>query len=265
MKNDIKSIKIHDGHVNLSETGKWFNTSLDASYEKIVDDLFEAGIDKSVLIAMPGACTNQAFEAPKIDRNKFWCFGNIDFSRIEYSLDQIKDLDLDGVKIHPRMQNVGLDALLGMNFLSVLEEAAIPVMICGWQQSSILPIDSLSPLLIDRIAKKHTQLPIIFSHMGGYRLWESFTVARSNPLVYLDCSYFLHIFTGTSLETDFFSCLKMIDQKVIYGSDFPEIPVKPYLDRFLLNIGELDYNKALNILSKNIEKLMNRSTHESSR
>ena len=222
--------KAHDCHVNLSESGGWFNSGLDASYERIVGDLDGAGIDRAVLLAMPGVCTNAAFASAKIDRKRFWCFGNLDFLKLNYSLDQIRDLNLDGIKIHPRVQGLGIDLLLKMDFLFELEDLGLPLMICGWQQSSSVPIDSLSPLQVDRISKRHPKMPIILSHMGGYRFWDAFTVARSNPLVFLDCSYYLHAFHGTSLESDFFAALNMIDRKVIFGSDFPEISPKDYLE-----------------------------------
>lgn len=255
--------RVHDCHINLSESGKWFDSGLDASYERIVGELDSAGVTKAVLLAMPGVCTNTAFASAKIDRNRFWCFGNLDFSRLNYSVDQIKDLDLDGVKIHPRVQRIGIDALLEMDFLSRLEEAGLPLMICGWQQSSSVPIDSLSPLHVDRLAKRYPKLPIVLSHMGGYRFWDAFTVARANPLVFLDCSYYLQAFRGTSLESDFFAMLKTIDRKVIYGSDFPEVPVKPYLEAFVRKIDGMDEAKMANILHGNLEGLMGRRARES--
>jgi predicted TIM-barrel fold metal-dependent hydrolase len=247
---------VHDCHINLSESGKWFSSSLDASYERIVDTLDEAGISRAVLLAMPGVCTNKVFDSGKIDRSRFWCFGNLDFSRLNYSLEEINSLKLDGVKIHPRIQCIGIDTLLEMDFLHQLEEAGLPLMICGWQQSSTVPIESLSPLHIDRLAKKHPKLSIILSHMGGYRFWDAVTVARANQRVHLDCSYYLQAFRGTSLETDFYAALKTIDRKVIYGSDFPEIPVKPYLENFVQMTGGIEKVKLTNIFSRNLERLM---------
>lgn len=258
-----KISKVYDGHVNVSESGKWFDSGLDASYERIVDELDAAGIDRAALLAMPGVCTNAIFSSSKVDRNRFWCFGNLDFSRLDYSLDQIVDLKLDGVKIHPRFQRVGIDELLSMDLMVRLEQLALPLMICGWQQSSTVPIESLSPLHIDKIAKKYPKLPVIISHMGGYRFWDAYTVARANPLVFLDCSYYLQAFRGTSLESDFYSLLKTVDRKVIYGSDFPEVSAKSYLEDFVRNASDLENTKMDNIVHRNLESLMGRKACES--
>ena len=255
-------LRIHDCHINISENGEWFNSGLDASYERVVDELDTAGITKAVLLAMPGVCKNMVFDSDKVDRSRFWCFGNLDFTRLDYSLSQIIDLDLDGVKIHPRVQCIGIDGLLEIKFLSKLEDVGLPLMICGWQQSSTVPIDSLSPLHVDRIAKKYPRLPIILSHMGGHRFWDAFTVARANPSVFLDCSYYLQAFRGTSLESDFFTALKSIDRKVIFGSDFPEVRVRPYLENFLRGANALTEPKTSRILYGNLEGLMKRKIHE---
>jgi len=257
-----KLSKVHDCHINLSDSGKWFDTGLDASYEKVVEHLDGAGISRAVLLAMPGVCKNAVFDSAKIDRSRFWCFGNLDFSRLDDSLAEIQDLDLDGVKIHPRVQRIGIDDLLAMDFISRLEELKLPLMICGWQQSATVPIDVLSPLHVDRLAKKYPNLPIVLSHMGGYRFWDAYTVARANPLVYLDCSYFLQAFRGTSLQSDFFAMVKTIDRKVLYGSDFPEVSVKHYLEEFIRGIDGINEHKAANILSGNLEHLMRMRANE---
>lgn len=251
-------MKIIDGHINISETGKWFNTSYNCSYEAIVDKLNEAQIEQAVLLAMPGVCTNNFFSKQKIDRDRFYIFGNIqDFNNVDRSLDEIIDLDLNGVKIHPRFQEISVKSLVEMHFFEKLIENNLPVMICGWQQSNKIPIDDLSPLYIDRLAKKYPRLKIVWSHMGGYRLWDSFTVARSNSNVYLDCSYFLQFFRGTSLETDFAQITHMLDKKIIFGSDFPEIDPIDYLNHTKSIIGySLPAEKLENIFSKNIIKLL---------
>ena len=129
-------------------------------------------------------------------------------------------------------------------------------MICGWQQSSSIPIDDLSPLHIDKIAKKFKNVPIILTHLGGYRFWDAYTVARSNSNVFLDCSYILNVFSGTSIVSDFFKLLPQIDQKILYGSDYPEVNIFEYKDKFIKNISHIDKLKQENILHRNISNLL---------
>lgn len=252
-------MKIIDGHVNVSESGRWFNTNLDASFQRVEGALCDAGISNAVLIAMPGACSNSFFNSGQVNRSKYWCIGNIDFHDWKSSLDEIRDLDLDGVFVHPRYQGVSLESLLSSGLLSSLEDLNLPIVICGWTQSDSVPIASLSPLWIDKIAKTHKTLRILLAHLGGHFYWDAFMAARSNKNVYLDCSYFLDKFRGTSLEADFFASLRLIDRKVIFGSDFPEIDPAVYATRFIDQISRIEGVDMPRLLSQNIEGFMHRA------
>jgi predicted TIM-barrel fold metal-dependent hydrolase len=225
----------------------------------VEDSLYEAGISNAMLIAMPGACSNSFFSSGQVNRSKYWCIGNIDLEDWKFSVDEIRDLDLDGVFIHPRYQGFSLESLLCSDLLSSLEDHNLPIVICGWTQSESVPIESLSPLWIDKIAKKHKNLRILLAHLGGHRYWDAFMAARSNQNVYLDCSYFLDVFRDTSLEADFFASLRLIDQKVIFGSDFPEIDPAAYSSRFIDQISRIREVDVSRLLSENIQDFMHRA------
>ena len=249
-------MKVIDSHVNISENGDWFNTGLKASYQDICYRLDDSDIYKAVLISMPGVCSNAFYYKAKIDRDRFWIFGNIDFNDIKKSLEEVIDLNLDGIKIHPRFQKITICDLLKTEIFERINELSIPVMICGWQQSSSIPIDDLSPLHIDKIAKKFKNVPIILTHLGGYRFWDAYTVARSNSNVFLDCSYILNVFSDTSIVSDFFKLLPQIDQKILFGSDYPEVNIFEYKDKFIKSISHIDKLKQENILHRNISNLL---------
>lgn len=247
-------MKIIDCHINISSDGSWFNTNHVASYEDINFQMNKAGINKGLLIAMPGACGNDYFYNDIVDRNKFWIFGNIDFENIDLSFRQIIELKLDGVKVHPRFQEISIIELDKLGVFSRLNDLSLPLMICGWQQSTSLCIKELCPLNIDIFAKKYPRIKFIISHLGGYKFWDAFTVARSNHNVFLDCSYFLNFFMNTSLENDFFKMLPYIDKKIFYGSDYPEVSILEYKNYFIKKINHIGIDKANNILFDNINR-----------
>lgn len=251
-------MRVIDGHINISAKGNWFDTGLDASFGQAQDVLNNAGVDQAMLIAMPGACHNSYFTEAGVDRSRFWCIGNVQLHEIESSLSQIHENDLDGVFIHPRAQQISLSSILDTDLPGALQESNTPLIICGWTQSRSVPIAHLSPLIIDQLAKKYPTLRILLAHLGGHQYWDSFMVARSNDNVYLDCSYFLKFFEGTSLESDFYASLARIDRKVIYGSDFPEVDPGLYLSRFLERAGQVENLELDRILHKNIEDFMPR-------
>ena len=47
-----------DSHVHITETGKWFNTGLDASIGALLREMDKAEIDKSVLHPISGIIKN---------------------------------------------------------------------------------------------------------------------------------------------------------------------------------------------------------------
>jgi predicted TIM-barrel fold metal-dependent hydrolase len=247
---------VFDAQINLSESGRWFDTGLDASYSTAVSALDDAGVDRAVLIAQPGTCTNSVFENSEIDRRRFWCAGNVDLSRVDSSLKEVEALDLDALMFHPRMQSAGLNLLLETGLGDKLVHLGIPIMICAWQQSLTVSIEEVSPLLVDKLARRYPTTKFLISHMGGHRFWDSIMVARSNENVFLDCSYFLTFFEGTSLVDDFYRILPKIDQKLIYGSDFPEISPKNYLNDFLERTASLSQASLEKICSGNLHRFM---------
>ena len=249
-------MKIIDCHINISSNESWFNTKYDASYDNIIRKLNNSGICKGVLVAMPGACSNEFFYKDLIDREKFWIFGNIDFDHIEKSFSQITELKLDGIKIHPRFQKISIMELDQLDIFSRINDLCLPLMICGWQQSSTIYIEDVCPLKIDIFAKKYQNIKFIISHLGGHKFWDAFTVARSNENVFLDCSYFLKFFKNTSLESDFFNILSSIDRKILYGSDFPEVSIKIYKEYFIQKTKSINSTKLDNILFNNINNLI---------
>jgi predicted TIM-barrel fold metal-dependent hydrolase len=61
---------------------------------------------------------------------------------------------------------------------------------------------------------------------------DAFFLARSRPNVWLDCSHALAWFAGSSLVADFAWCMDRIDERLLYGSDFPEYGLAEYRRRF---------------------------------
>ena len=221
---------IIDAHVNITPNGKWGNTNVDASVERLLEEMEKASVTRCVIMAIRSLSTNAFIaECVKKYNNRFIGLGNLDTKNLLGSVQEILDMGLSGVKFHPRFQKESIDLWMEKGVFKILEQHKIPVVICGWLQSSYIPIEELTPFKIDRIAKRYPNLKIVIAHMGGHRFWDAFFVARSNENVYLNCSYFLQFFMGTSLLNDFFQALPLIDQKVLFGSDFPENSIESSL------------------------------------
>lgn len=234
-------MEIIDGHVNVTDEGKWGTTTFDASVTALLEEMDAAGIHKALLLPVRNYASNQ-FIAQTVGQwpARFIGFGNLSVHSWRDDLKEVLDLGLCGIKFHPRMQIETLEQWDQSGILSNLEVAGLVLNVCGWLQSRTIPISQLTPLVVDVIAKKYPRLQIILSHLGGHHYWDAFFAARSNPNLYLDTSYFTEFFEKTSLERDFYHSVAKIDQKIIYGSDFPEVSPSADLKRFRAQIRERD-------------------------
>ena len=245
MKMDAKSIisyliktgieMIIDCHTHITGNGKWFETGLGSSPEILLAAMKNANIDQSLLLPIYGTITNSGIaEVVKQYPGKFIGFGSIDIATWKSDIEEITHYRLKGIKFHPRMQDQTLFSLENSGALQEMNAKKLPLLICGWQQTSSdhAPMGLIGPVIVDAFAKKYKDMNFIIAHMGGHKFWDAFFCARGNKNVYLDCSYFLKFFRGTSIEKDFWSVVKLIDEKLIYGSDFPEIDMKEYKEYF---------------------------------
>jgi len=219
---------IIDCHAHITENGSWFNTSFDSSVENLLHQMDQAGIDRSILLPIKGSVSHEYISRIVHQYNdRLIGFGSISVKTWQQDLNDCKRYSFKGVKFHPRLQN---ETLLELSEAGVLEELGmnkLTLIICGWQQTSAsrATMKTLTPVVLDTIAKKYPSVTFIMAHMGGHNFWDAFFCARSNANVFLDCSYFLSFFKNTSLESDFWAMYKKIDEKVVFGSDFPEISI----------------------------------------
>ncbi len=225
-----------DAHVNITEDGQWYNTSYDASLERLMREMDESGIEKCLLISMPFATTNK-YVASVVEKypEKFKGLGHIDFSGdpVEQVAEIIK-MNLSGVKLHPRIQGLDCTDSLLEPFFKYLNDRKMLVMIDGYYQtpSERIHLYDLLPFKYDILAKKYRDINFILSHLGGHRVLDTYFLVKSNRNVYTDISHVLKYFDGSSVIADCLWVLERLDQKIIYGSDFPEYDLKAYLTQF---------------------------------
>ena len=228
---------IIDAHVNITYNGKWFDTEHDASLARLLDEMDVAGIDQCLLISMPFATTNEYIaEVTEKFPEKFRGLGHLDFAKdnLLTQVDEILSMGLAGVKIHPRMQGIDCNAPHLMELFNYLDDQQTVVMIDGYYQSNNKKVSllNLQPFKYDLLAKSYPNIRFIISHMGGHRAFDLFFVARSNKNVFIDNSHALKYFYGTSLIQDMVWIMDKLDEKIVFGSDFPEYGLSEYLEHF---------------------------------
>jgi len=248
-----------DAHINITHNGKWFNTNYNASVERLMDEMSQSAIQQCLLISMPFATTNQ-FVASIIEKHPdmFRGLGHIDFSiNLNTQIEEVLTMGFSGIKIHPRMQGVNCNSNELTRFFTKLNELGTVVMIDGYFQTNNdrILLEDLQPFKYDALVKKYKNIKFIFSHLGAHRVFDAYFLAKSNENVYLDNSHVLKYFANTSLIADYCWVMDKLDEKIIYGSDFPEYGLTDYLDTFDKLAGSnKDIRKEL--IMSNITKLI---------
>ncbi|MGM0699705.1 MAG: amidohydrolase family protein [Actinomycetota bacterium] len=111
-----------------------------------------------------------------------------------------------------------------------LEEARVPIVIHAG--SAPLPGTYTGPQAVANVLERFPQLKFVIAHMGMPEYDEFADLAESFDNVYLDTTMFASGYFSTPAEVTpaYRERLARLEDKVILGSDFPNIPY-PYVDQ----------------------------------
>jgi predicted TIM-barrel fold metal-dependent hydrolase len=225
---------IIDAHVHLIEpdspAAALFRTP--ARPEDLLQQMDRGGIDAAIVLGLPGYQSPEEVlklcgTAPK----KFFPllgFNPLD-SRDLQRISQARADGFYGIKLHPRLSEVPVTPEI---FGPVMEEAAaanLPVLFDAVPQSPHVPLGQLEYQAFDLLARRFRQVKIVLAHACAPHVLGAYTVAKANPNVYLDVSFSLAYYAGSSVETDIGFISDKLDRFVLYGSDFPQYPADEYL------------------------------------
>lgn len=138
-----------------------------------------------------------------------------DSEDIEGDIENLIELGLKGVKLHPDIQGFKLDYEGCLKIYEICEKKKLPVLIhTGDKRYDNSNPDRLIPLL-----KAYPELTVIGAHFGGWSIWEKAAQQLCNmPNLYVDCSssfYSLDDETAKELISAYG------EDRVLFGSDYP--------------------------------------------
>ena len=164
-----------------------------------------------------------------------------------------------GVKFHSYVQRIGMS---DFSAVVVAAEAAQAqgLWVCldtSYGTSRMYDYDNLR--LAGVLAEHVTDVPLILLHSGGARLMEAMLLAEERENVFLETSFSLPYYAGSSLDGDLaFAMRKIGCRRVLYGSDFPYVSfersmgaTEAFLDRH-----EFTGDERANILGCNARRLL---------
>lgn len=188
---------------------------------------------------------------------RFTILGNF---RSSNGIKQLQDLNssgIDAVKFHCYFQHI-----TESDFPDVLTMAIVaanldmPIFIdTSYGSLGMYQNDNLK--LAIYLLEKISNVPIVLLHSGGARVLEAHLLADACPNVYLETSFTLPYYLGSSVERDLAFSYKKISEKVIYGSDFPYIEMDESINTFLKFTRDWNFtqDQVESFLNTNIKKI----------
>jgi predicted TIM-barrel fold metal-dependent hydrolase len=235
---------IIDAHVHISDDGKWFNTNIDASVDRLEKDLEKSAVDKVVILPLNEVTSNESVrDLCRKYPDRFIGLATVDPVKDKKAVNNlekaIQDYRLKGLKLHPRRQGFAPNNSLIYPVLEKAIDLEIPVLFDTYLQNNNVALNKLLPFEYDLLAKRYPELKIILAHAGGHRVLDAYFVAKANENVYLDVSHVFTYFQGSSVISDLLFVIRHLDRKIIYGSDFPESSLSDYYNLVNKNISQL--------------------------
>lgn len=256
-----------DMHVHASEVAdiSLENTLSDGQVEEVVARLAgrlnTVGVRRALVILMdtrfPGRPEALKRLPPIAQTVQLDYCQLLDFrsARVEEDLDALAALGIAGVKIHPYLQ-----ALDPAEFDRLVEVAAAAaarglfLLVDGEYGSNRL--FRVRPAEVVLRLAEAVAVPVLFAHAGGAAVLDALQVAEACPNVFLDLSFSLAYWGGSTAEQDFaFSIRKLGLHRWMYGSDAPFVPLEEarrVFDAFMVRFG-FSVEEAEQILSSSPE------------
>jgi predicted TIM-barrel fold metal-dependent hydrolase len=166
---------------------------------------------------------------------RYCCFTQLfDFRRkndLDSGLSRLLAAGVNGVKFHSYVQEISR-ADIPLAVQAARAAASLGFFICidaSYGTSRMYEFDNL--LLAAEIINVVSSVPIIILHSGGARCWDAMLLSVGTPNVYLETSFSLPFYEGSSIEDDFAYIYRKIGcDRVLFASDLPYVGLSDALE-----------------------------------
>lgn len=234
-------------------------SATDGTLHGLLESMNQSGVDLSVI--QPVVTKPEQFEsvnrfAQSINEKfggRLLSFGGIHPNCEDYKqkLNQIKELGLPGIKIHPDYQNVMIDDVRFMNIIEYADELGLIILTHSGIDIGLPDPVHCPPDKVRKVLDKLKPKKLVLAHYGAWKQWEAVYEYLAGENVYLDTA-----FTFEYIEQDLF--LKILQKhssdKILFATDSPWSDAAEGIKA--LNHFPLSQNIKDNILGNNATKLL---------
>jgi len=264
-------LKIIDAHLHFSNTETLKNTAekiaqVEYSAKGLKREFKEADVVAGVVMTTgkrePGQANSKAMELSLDDGGLnclLACIGvnplelEKDSSELDYIEKELANDWVTGIKLYPGYFPYYVYDPVYDPIYELAKKYQVPVAIhCGSTQSPQGLLKYSHPLTIDELAVKHQDINFIICHLGAPWVMDTAEIIAKNGNVYTDLS---GLIAGNKAQVektkDIELYLNFLKQslvyahrydKVLYGSDWPLVPIKPYIE-FIKKLIPEDYHE----------------------
>lgn len=159
-------------------------------------------------------------------------------------IEAVEKLGFIGLKLHPRLQEFGVDDVETQKLAAAAGEMDLPVLIDAFPDGTHLMQD-FNAIRYANLARSCPKTRFVWAHMGGHKVLDFMMLAKRLPNVYMDFSYSFLYYRGSSIPQDLVYAMRsMRFERVFYGSDYPDRPLKVSLDMAVKQLHSLDVSES---------------------
>lgn len=260
---------IADVLTHVTPDGRWFHTSHDASLDRLLREMDETQMERAAVVALAGHIPSDfVLEVCARHPGRLWPVASFNCAAYadEHEARQAIRAELlgtpaVGLKLHPRLHRYDP---LDVRLLAALGE------IMAWSQPPIIWLDTLfyhrgtimqkPPVdAVHTLVNLFPRLTFILLHGAGAQALALAEAIRDCPNAFMDLSFTLNRYQGTSLVTDLRALVMMFDRRLLFGSDFPEISLPVALAQWRTVLDGLPAERAERILGATLLDLVTAS------
>lgn len=277
--------------ITFNEIAKQFKIDpsliLDASAERLIKEMDDAGIDKTVLLALDGdfvfsskisykEYNNKLAECINQYPDRFIGFAGIDPRRGKEAIIELErcigELGCKGVKLNT-LTGFYPDELSFYPFYKRIGELGAVVLIHTGMGPPGTYLKYCQPVYVDKIAVDFPKINFIMAHIGDPWTNEAIAVATKNPNVYIDISAWepqLKRIPFAFFQTLIEAKMTCGIDKILFGTDWPLfnsfLTLKEYVDGIkkmklpppmkMMGLPEFTEEEKSKILGENAKKLL---------
>lgn len=242
----MKNYKIIDAHCHIypdkiaqkasDSTGNFYQipSLLDGKISTLLEHGKKAGIEHFIVQSVAttpkqvSSINNFIAQSVAESNGNFTGLGTLhpDSEDIEADFNEIIDLGLKGVKLHPDIQKFKID---DYRMLKIYElcEGKLPILIHTGDNR----YDYSNPNRMMPILDIYKNLTVIGAHFGGWSIWEEATKKMSKyPNFYVDCSSSFYALTFEKARE---LIMTYGTKKVLFGTDYPMWEPETELIKFM--------------------------------